>query len=150
MDDPNINIVAHRKKRPLIDQAVTKRALVDALVKLDPKTLAKNPVMFVVGIGSLFTTGLFIRDVIVGNPHLLFEGQITIWLWFTVLFANFAEALAEGRGKAQADSLRKNRQETMASVRPVAVPSKVSPPRSCARATSCASKRTRSSPAMEM
>ncbi len=119
----NMDIITHRKKRPLVEASVAKRAVVDALVKLNPKTLAKNPVMFVVGIGSLFTTCLFVRDVFAagngigngtGNGSLLFEGQITVWLWFTVLFANFAEALAEGRGKAQADSLRKNRQDTMA------------------------------------
>jgi K+-transporting ATPase ATPase B chain len=116
----NMDIVSHRKKRPLVEASVAKRAVVDALVKFNPKTLAKNPVMFVVGVGSLFTSGLFIRDLLTAgtgtatSSNLLFEGQITIWLWFTVLFANFAEALAEGRGKAQADSLRKNRQDTMA------------------------------------
>ena len=115
----NMDIITHRKKRPLVEASVAKRAVVDALVKLNPKVLAKNPVMFVVGIGSLFTTCLFVRDLVAAasgaaNGNLLFEGQITVWLWFTVLFANFAEALAEGRGKAQADSLRKNRQDTMA------------------------------------
>jgi potassium-transporting ATPase ATP-binding subunit len=90
-------------------------ALVSAVRKLDPRTMMKNPVMFVVEVGSVLTTVELLRDVIAGRPHLGFELQITFWLWLTVLFANFAEAMAEGRGKAQADTLRKARTETTAS-----------------------------------
>src|SRR5262249_35026221 len=86
--------------------------------KLDPRILAKNPVMFVVEIGSTLTTVSFVYDVIHRQgKEALFSGQITLWLWFTVLFANFAEAMAEGRGKAQAENLKKARQETQASLR---------------------------------
>ena len=75
--------------------------------KLDPRILIKNPVMFVVEVVSALTTVLFIRDLVTGGPNLGFAFQIILWLWFTVLFANFAEAVAEGRGKAQADALRR-------------------------------------------
>ncbi|MDQ2730743.1 MAG: potassium-transporting ATPase subunit KdpB, partial [Armatimonadota bacterium] len=91
-----------------------KRALVDAFRKLDPRMVAKNPVMFVVEVGSVVTTFYFLKGLINHAPDNLFVGQITIWLWFTVLFANFAEAMAEGRGKAQADSLRKSKSDVMA------------------------------------
>jgi potassium-transporting ATPase ATP-binding subunit len=84
------------------------RALKDAFVKLNPKLVAKNPVMFVVLVGSVVTTFFFARDL-AQRGDALFTGQLALWLWFTVLFANFAEAMAEGRGKAQADSLRKAR-----------------------------------------
>lgn len=91
------------------------RAILDALKKLNPKTMVRNPVMFVVEIGSLMTTGLWIQSL-TGNGEAApgFIGAICIWLWFTVLFANFSEALAEGRGKAQAESLRKTRKDTNA------------------------------------
>ncbi len=89
-------------------------AIRDSLIKLNPKTLMKNPVMFVVEIGSVVTTYDLIRDRALHQASFGFELQITLWLWFTVLFANFAEAMAEGRGKAQADTLRKARAETMA------------------------------------
>ncbi|HXX18062.1 MAG TPA: potassium-transporting ATPase subunit KdpB, partial [Candidatus Acidoferrum sp.] len=89
-------------------------AIRDSFIKLNPRTLMKNPVMFVVEIGSVVTTYDLIRDHILHRPGFGFELQITLWLWFTVLFANFAEAMAEGRGKAQADTLRKARAETMA------------------------------------
>ncbi|KQP09178.1 potassium-transporting ATPase subunit KdpB [Methylobacterium sp. Leaf93] len=89
-------------------------ALIGALTKLDPRKMIKNPVMFVVEVVAALTTVLFIRDVATGGASLAFSGQIILWLWFTVLFANFAEAIAEGRGKAQADSLRRTRTETMA------------------------------------
>ena len=108
---------AHRRSRPLFDPPIVKRAIRDAFVKLDPRTEAKNPVMFVVWVGSVITTLIFIQDLFsahVGKWDLAFVGQITLWLWFTVLFANFAEAIAEGRGKAQADELRKTRSTTMA------------------------------------
>ena len=91
-----------------------RRAIKDAFVKLDPRVVAKNPVMFVVEVGSAITSYYFIRDLIVGSNETLFVGQVTVWLWFTVLFANFAEAMAEGRGKAQADSLRKTKTESIA------------------------------------
>ncbi len=86
----------------------------DAIKKLHPRWMMKNPVMFVVEVGSVLTSILLIRDVAQGAPHTGFALQITLWLWFTVLFANFAEAIAEGRGKAQADTLRKAKTETSA------------------------------------
>jgi K+-transporting ATPase ATPase B chain len=88
---------------------IIKRAIIDAFVKLDPRKMMGNPVMFVVEVGSVLTTLQMIR-----GAHTAFEIQITLWLWFTVLFANFAEAMAEGRGKAQADNLRKAKTETVA------------------------------------
>jgi K+-transporting ATPase ATPase B chain len=101
-------------KRPLFDPPIVRRAIKDAITKLDPRQVARNPVMFVVEVGSVLTTLLIVRDMIQGNrAHLWFEVQITLWLWFTVLFANFAEAMAEGRGKAQADTLRKAKTETV-------------------------------------
>jgi len=102
------------KARPLFERAIVQRAAVDALVKLDPRQQVKNPVMFVVGVGAVMTSGLLMRDILAGQPNIGFNLQITLWLWFTVLFANFAEAMAEGRGKAQADSLRKTRKEMIA------------------------------------
>ena len=103
----------------LFDSALLVPAISASFVKLDPRTLVKNPVMFCVEIVSVLTTIFFLRDLITGGGtivgmHALFSGQITIWLWFTVLFANFAEAVAEGRGKAQADTLRRTRTETKA------------------------------------
>src|SRR5579884_988222 len=100
--------------RSLFDPQITRRALADAFRKLDPRLVARNPVMFVVEVGSVVTTILFFRSLLTGGHDLLFTGQITLWLWFTVLFANFAEAMAEGRGKAQADALRKTKTETVA------------------------------------
>src|SRR5271166_4359485 len=102
--------MAEKKSKSLWDTKIIRRALVDALVKLDPRTMMKNPVMFVVEVGSVVTTLLLFRE----KQSFAFNLQITLWLWFTVLFANFAEAMAEGRGKAQADTLRKARSETMA------------------------------------
>jgi K+-transporting ATPase ATPase B chain len=96
------------------DSKIIVRALVDAFRKLNPRTMMKNPVMFVVEVGSLITTLLLIRDMATGAAGVGFSLQITLWLWFTVLFANFAEAMAEGRGKAQADTLRKAKTETTA------------------------------------
>ena len=102
----------------LWNPALVQPAIRDAFKKLDPRYLAKNPVMFVVEIGSMMTSIAFISDLSQGNRHeALFSGQIALWLWFTVLFANFAEAMAEGRGKAQAENLRKARTETKASLR---------------------------------
>jgi K+-transporting ATPase ATPase B chain len=105
-----------RKRMPvstLLDPAIIVPAVGDAFRKLDPRTLAKNPVMFVLEIVSLLTTVLLVRNIVLGSGPVTFELQIVIWLWFTVLFANFAEAVAEGRGKAQADTLRKTRTETV-------------------------------------
>ena len=102
------------RARPLFDRDIVRRALKDSLVKLNPVTLAKNPVIFVVEVGAALTTGFLIRDALQGTHGLGFPLQIAIWLWFTVLFANFAEAMAEARGKAQADTLRKTRSDTIA------------------------------------
>src|SRR5215831_11576230 len=105
------------QKRPLFDPPIVRRAIKDSFLKLDPRWVARNPVMFVVEAGSALTTLLIVRDLIQGNTsHLLFTVQVTLWLWFTVLFANFAEAMAEGRGKAQADTLRKAKTETTANL----------------------------------
>src|ERR1700687_1078724 len=98
----------------IFDRKIVRRALVDALVKLSPRTMMKNPVMFVVEIGSVITSIYLIRDILAHHGALRFDLQITLWLWFTVLFANFAEAMAEGRGKAQAETLRRARSETIA------------------------------------
>jgi potassium-transporting ATPase ATP-binding subunit len=103
-----------KKSKAIWDVKIVRRALVDSLVKLDPRNMMKNPVMFVVEVGSVATSILLIRDVLRHQEAFGFNLQITLWLWFTVLFANFAEAMAEGRGKAQADSLRKARAETIA------------------------------------
>jgi K+-transporting ATPase ATPase B chain len=96
-----------RKRVPvsaLFDPKIVVPAIGSAFVKLDPRTLIKNPVMFVLEIVTALTTVILIRDLVTGGTHIGFEFQIILWLWFTVLFANFAEAVAEGRGKAQADS----------------------------------------------
>ena len=98
------------KKKAVWEWKIVKRAVWDAFLKLNPRKMMGNPVMFVVEVGSVITTALLLR----GGAAFKFNLQITLWLWFTVLFANFAEAMAEGRGKAQADTLRKARSETMA------------------------------------
>src|SRR4030088_1119868 len=98
------------KKKAVWEWKIVKRAAGDAFVKLNPRKMMGNPVMFVVEIGSVIATALLFR----GGPAFKFNLQSTLWLWFTVLFANFAEAMAEGRGKAQADTLRKARSETVA------------------------------------
>jgi K+-transporting ATPase ATPase B chain len=103
-----------KKPKSIWDLKIVRRALLDSVVKLDPRNMMKNPVMFVVEVGSVATTILLVRDVLQHQGAFGFNLQITLWLWFTVLFANFAEAMAEGRGKAQADSLRKARAETLA------------------------------------
>jgi len=97
-------------KKAIWEWKIVRRAVLDALLKLNPRKMMGNPVMFVVEIGSVITTAMLFR----GGADFKFNLQITLWLWFTVLFANFAEAMAEGRGKAQADTLRKARSETMA------------------------------------
>jgi K+-transporting ATPase ATPase B chain len=98
----------------LWDRRIVRRAIGEAVVKLDPRLMARNPVMFVVEIGCVLTTVRLLRDAAAGTGQLGFELQIVAWLWLTVLFANFAEAMAEGRGKAQADSLRRAKTETVA------------------------------------
>jgi K+-transporting ATPase ATPase B chain len=101
-------------RKSLFDGAIVRRAAVDALVKLAPATMMKNPVMFVVEVGSVLTSSLLVYDQVTHRGDFRFDVQITLWLWFTVLFANFAEAMAEGRGKAQADALRLAKSETTA------------------------------------
>ena len=101
-------------KQSLWNPAIMHQAITGAFTKLNPRVMVKNPVMFVVEVGSVLTTALLIQDVVQHRPGFAFDLQITLWLWFTVLFANFAEAMAEGRGKAQADTLRKAKGETMA------------------------------------
>ena len=102
------------KAQGLLDSKIIASAAIDALRKLDPRALAKNPVIFVTEVVSLMVTLFFIRDLVTDNGTASFSGQIAAWLWFTVLFANFAEAVAEGRGKAQADALRRTRTDTRA------------------------------------
>src|SRR5437868_3503037 len=103
-----------KRPRALFDAQIAKRAIGDSFMKLNPMTLAKNPVMFVVEIGATLTTLILFRDAVTKSVFLGFDLQICLWLWFTVLFANFAEAMAEGRGKAQADNLRKTKTEALA------------------------------------
>jgi potassium-transporting ATPase ATP-binding subunit len=102
------------KSKSLWDAKIVRQALWDSVIKLNPRTMMKNPVMFVVEVGSAITAVLLVRDVMRHVPGFGFDLQITLWLWFTVLFANFAEAMAEGRGKAQAETLRKAKSETIA------------------------------------
>ena len=105
------------RKQPvsaLFDARIVIPAVGSAFVKLDPRVLMKNPVMFVLEVVSVLTTVILVRDIVTMSGNVGFEFQIVLWLWFTVLFANFAEAIAEGRGKAQADALRRTRTETQA------------------------------------
>jgi K+-transporting ATPase ATPase B chain len=104
----------HVKSKSLADSAILKTAMVDSFRKLNPRTMVKNPVMFVVEVGAALTSIQLVRDTLHHGGEFGFGLQITLWLWFTVLFANFAEAMAEGRGKAQAETLRKARAETEA------------------------------------
>lgn len=106
--------MSQSKSASLMDSRILIPAIGGAFKKLNPRSLIKNPVMFVVAVVSFLTTVLFLKDLATGGRDLGFSFQIIVWLWFTVLFANFAEAVAEGRGKAQADSLRKARTETQA------------------------------------
>ncbi len=107
--------MSHRKTYSLFDPAIAGRAALDALRKLDPRAMVRNPVMFVVYVGSILVTGLWIQALRgSGEARPGFILAIAVWLWFTVLFANFAEAMAEGRGKAQAEALRRTRQDTTA------------------------------------
>src|ERR1700691_3989724 len=109
-----MTITSNPVKKSLWTSGIIGVAVKDSFKKLNPRTLMKNPVMFVVEVGSVITTYDLVRDRIQHLSGFGFELQITLWLWFTVLFANFAEAMAEGRGKAQADTLRKARAETVA------------------------------------
>src|SRR6202049_3183572 len=102
------------RARPLFDREIMRRAIRESFVKLNPMLVAKNPVMFVVEVGAALTTIFVVKDAFTGAGGTLFGIQITLWLWFTVVFANFAEAMAEARGKAQADALRKTKTDTMA------------------------------------
>src|SRR3954463_15660468 len=102
------------RARPLFDPEILARAIKESFVKLNPRIVAKNPVMFVVEVGAALTTVFVIKDAFSGAGGMLFGVQIALWLWFTALFANFAEAMAEARGKAQADNLRKTKSDTLA------------------------------------
>jgi K+-transporting ATPase ATPase B chain len=102
------------RARPLFDAEILRRALKDSVVKLNPVTLMKNPVIFVVEVGAALVLLFLVRDIAIGAGRIGFELQIDLWLWFTVLFATFAEAMAEARGKAQADTLRRTRSDTIA------------------------------------
>jgi len=105
----------HAKARPLFDPAILRQAVIDSFRKLTPQRQVRNPVMFVVYVGSILTTLLFVQALVgKGEAPAWFILMVTVWLWFTVLFANFAEAMAEGRGKAQAASLRKARRDVQA------------------------------------
>src|SRR5262249_39591981 len=103
-----------RVRHPLFHGPIVRRALHETVSKLDPRHMIRNPVMFVVLVGSAVTTLVLVQDIVTHRGHIAFTFQLTIWLWFTVLFANFAEAMAEGRGKAQADALRATRRQTFA------------------------------------
>jgi potassium-transporting ATPase ATP-binding subunit len=102
------------RARPLFDREILRRAIKDSFVKLNPLLVAKNPVMFVVEVGAALTTVFVVKDAIARAGGVFFGIQIALWLWFTVVFANFAEAMAEARGKAQADTLRKTKTDTIA------------------------------------
>jgi potassium-transporting ATPase ATP-binding subunit len=109
---------SHLRKRMPVSSLFNPRIVVPAIgfafIKLDPRQMMKNPVMFVLEVVTALTTVILVRDLLTGGQGISFEFQIVLWLWFTVLFANFATAVAEGRGKAQADSLRRQRTETQA------------------------------------
>src|ERR1700751_2044585 len=106
--------VAQIRKKSLADSAILSRAILDSFRKLNPRTMVKNPVMFVVEVGAVLTTIQLAWNASHHAGEFGFGLQITLWLWLKVLFANFAEAMAEGRGKAQAETLRKARSETHA------------------------------------
>src|SRR5487761_2286845 len=108
-------MTTQQKKQSALQRELYQRAIADSFIKLNPRSMVRNPVMFVVEVGSVLTTVLWIEALAgQGEAPAGFIGAIAIWLWFTVLFANFSEAVAEGRGKAQAESLRKARQDTPA------------------------------------
>src|SRR5438552_12206628 len=114
LSEVSMDPVAQIRKKSLAESAIVSRAVLDSFRKLDPRTMVKNPVMFVVEVGAVLTTIQLVWNAFRQAGQFRFGLQITLWLWFTVLFANFAEAMAEGRGKAQADTLRKARAETQA------------------------------------
>src|SRR5581483_11484263 len=104
-----------RGETNIFDREIVRQAVKDSFPKLDPRSQARNPVMFIVELGSVITTVIFFLDIARGyTSQLWFVGVIAVWLWLTVLFANFAEAVAEGRGKAQANALRSTRTATVA------------------------------------
>src|SRR5262245_7751232 len=108
-------MAATMKARPLFEAPIVRRAVVDSFRKLDPRRQLRNPVMLTVFVGSILTTGLGIHALVTaGQESPAFIFAVSAWLWFTVLFANFAEAMAEGRGKAQADALRQTRRDVTA------------------------------------
>ena len=105
-------MAAQAKAHSLFDPTILRHAVVDSFLKLDPRRQLRNPVMFTVYVGSILTTGLFVQSLTgPGEAPPWFILAISVWLWFTVLFANFAEAMAEGRGKAQADALRRSKKQ---------------------------------------
>ena len=104
----------HAKGSSMSDRKILRNAIRDSFWKLDPRLMVKNPVMFVVEVGAVITLVVLLANTLAHRGSFSFGLQITLWLWFTVLFANFAEAMAEGRGKAQAETLRKARAETEA------------------------------------
>ena len=108
---PQRRIERRPKERSLFDRAIIARAIGDSFKKLDPRWQARNPVMFVVEVGAAVTTFFCVRDAVQHTGTAGFDFAISAWLWFTVLFANFAEAVAEGRGKAQADALRRTKSD---------------------------------------
>ena len=110
---PQVESTPTVRARPLFDRAIVRTAIVDSVRKLDPRTLVRNPVIFVVEVVSTVVTIRLLVDATQGGP-IAFDTAIAIGLWFTVLFANFAEAMAEGRGKAQAESLRRTRADLVA------------------------------------
>src|SRR5580700_7861277 len=117
LPQPHTEPHRHERTTRLFDAAIVRQAVVDAFKKLTPRQMAKAPVLFVVYIGSIWSTVIFLRNL-GHNPasEIVFEGLVVAFVWFVVLFGNFAEALAEGRGKAQADTLRRTRQDTIAHV----------------------------------
>ncbi len=137
------------RSRPLFDPEIVRRATKESFVKLNPLTLAKNPVMFVVEVGAALTTLFLIRDLFTHGAEISFQFQISLWLWFTVLFANFAEAMAEARGKAQADTLRKTKSDSKLNASSLTTKSKSLPHPSCERAISSLRKPEISSRATE-
>ena len=114
MSNPDLQGKNRSKSQSLFQGTLVRQAVIDSFTKLDPRTLIKNPIMFVVEVVAALTTVLLVRDIAIGADEIRFSTQIVFWLWFTVLFANFAEAIAEGRGKAQADALRRTRSEATA------------------------------------
>ena len=111
----SINVRTAQEKPIGLTGEMFRRALIDSFVKLNPRLMVRNPVMFVVEVGSVLTTALWIQALSgTGEAPAWYIGGVSLWLWFTVLFANFSEALAEGRGKAQAEALRRARKDTTA------------------------------------